>query len=268
MYSTGTNTPAYLTQMYQTLANAGIHGELIVPESTTMSLSQFDQALALYPGTEAIEPPNEWDINGGSNWIWSLLTQTPMVTGAGHDLGVPVLGPSLTQPGSFTALGNVSQFMDYNNLHAYFGGRNPENGGWGGPDWANNYYGFIPYELDLAPIDGPGKQSYVTETGYETTTGTPTQNIVPEWVAGTYTPRLVLEFFKRGVKRTYFYELVDDPNSNGTGFGLLHYDLSPKPAFTALTISCTSSGITMLRRSLPDLWTTRSPVIRPASKPS
>ena len=50
VYSTGLNTPAYLTQMYQTLANNGIHADLIVPQSTTMTLSQMDAGLRLYPG--------------------------------------------------------------------------------------------------------------------------------------------------------------------------------------------------------------------------
>lgn len=241
VYSTGTNTPAYLTQMYQTLANRDIHGDLIVPQGSITS-DQMDAGLQLYPGIEAIEAPNEWDINGGSTWVSSLLSEEPTIYGAGQTLGLTTLGPALTQPASYPALGNVSQYSDYNSTHIYFGGRNPETGGWGGPDWLNNYYGSIDYNLDLEQIIGPGHQSIATETGYLTTAGTVHPGQVPEWVAGTYAPRLVLEFFKHGIKRTYFYELVDDPNTTNTGYGLLRYDLSPKPAFTAI-----SNLLTLLR---------------------
>jgi len=195
----------------------------------------MDAALRLYPGTESIEPPNEWDINGGSTWTSTLLAEEPTIKGAGLDLGVSVLGPALTQPGSYTKLGNIAQFMDYSNVHIYFGGRNPETGGWGGPDAQGNYYGSIAYNLDLAQIDGAGRPVRATETGYLTTAGIVSSGKVPESVAGTYAPRLLLEFFKHGIKRTYFYELVDDPNTTNSGWGLLRYDLSAKPAFTAIS---------------------------------
>src|SRR5439155_21577930 len=59
---------------------------------------------------------------------------------------------------------------------------------------------------------------------------------VSELAAGKYMPRLFGEYFNRGVARTYSYELIDqnpttDKESN---FGLLHWDLSPKPAYTAM----------------------------------
>jgi hypothetical protein len=58
-------------------------------------------------------------------------------------------------------------------------------------------------------------------------------------VAGVYLPRLLLEHYLRGAKRTYTYELVDefedpdltDPEAH---FGLMRRDLSPKPAYTAM----------------------------------
>lgn len=235
VYAQGTNTPSYLTQMYSTLAANGIHAELIVPQSTTITAAQLEAGLQLYPGIEAIEPPNEWDINGGSTWTSTLLAEEPAILQAGHALGLTVLGPALTQPGSYSQLGNIAQYMDYNNIHAYFGGRNPENGGWGGPDAEGNYYGSLPWNLDLLQMDAPNVQGYATETGY-VTTSTPTQNEVPETVEGAYAPRAVMEFFKRGIKRTYIYELIDDPSGSGQqGYGLLRTDLSAKPAFTALS---------------------------------
>jgi hypothetical protein len=52
-----------------------------------------------------------------------------------------------------------------------------------------------------------------------------------------YTPRMFLEYFRRGVVRTFSYELLDespDGNEREDNFGLLRNDLSEKPAFTAL----------------------------------
>jgi hypothetical protein len=235
VYAQGTNTPSSLTQMYSTLAANDIHGELIVPQSTTISAATLEAGLLLYPGIEAIEPPNEWDINGGSAWASTLLAEEPAILAAGHALGLTVLGPALTQPASYSQLGNITQFLDDNNIHAYFGGRNPETGGWGGPDAEGNYYGSLAWNLDLLQNDAPNVPGWATETGY-ITTGTPTQNEIPESVAGTYAPRLVFEFFKHGLKRTYFYELVDDPAGIAEpGYGLLRTDLSATPAYTALS---------------------------------
>jgi hypothetical protein len=232
VYAQGTNTPQYLSQMYSTLASGGIHADLIVPAGE--SATQIEAGLAMYPGVEAIEPPNEWDINGGSNWAWTLQQEEPAIYQAGKDLGLTVLGPALVQPGSYSQVGDLSEYMDFNNMHPYFGGRNPETGGWGGPDQNQNYYGSLAYDADFASIDGPNRASYATETGY-ITTSTPRQNQIPESVEGIYAPRVVLDFFNKGFKRTYFYELIDDPSWAQPGYGLLRYDLSPKPAAIALT---------------------------------
>jgi hypothetical protein len=232
VYSQGTNTPQYVTQMYSTLASHGIHADLIVPPG--LSATTLEAGLKMYPGVEAIEPPNEWDINGGSNWAWTLQQEEPAIYEAGHELGLTVLGPALVQSGSYFQLGDLAEFMDFNNVHPYMGGRNPETGGWGGPDQSGNYYGSLGYDLDYALGDGPSRSSYATETGY-ITTSTPTQNEIPESVEGIYAPRVVLDFFKQGFKRTYFYELVDDPAGVQPGYGLLRYDLSPKPAAVALS---------------------------------
>jgi len=233
VFSVGTNTPASLTQMYSTMASKGMHADLIVPQSTVISADELVAGLQKYPGLESIEPPNEWDIHGGPNWASTLMAEEPAILQAGREMHVPVLGPSLTQPASFIALGSLAQYMDFNNLHMYSGGRNPENGGWGGPDSEGNYYGSVAFELDLSKIDGPGKRSIATETGYRTASQA-SQGAIPDSVEAIYAPRLILEHFKKGIKRSYFYELIDDPSNVQPGYGLLKYDLTPKPAFTAI----------------------------------
>jgi hypothetical protein len=47
----------------------------------------------------------------------------------------------------------------------------------------------------------------------------------------------VAEYFRRGIGRTYFYELLDQdtkPADQEANFGLLRHDLSEKPIFSAL----------------------------------
>lgn len=232
-FAQGYNTPSWITGMYAQLAANGMKAELIVANGQT--LSQLESGLQAYPGLEAIEPPNEWDLNGGSNWPTTMLAQLPIVWQAGKDLRLTVLGPSLTQASSFAKLGNVSQYMDYDNMHPYSGGRNPETAGWGGGvDSQGNGYGSIEWNIDMVQEYGPNLAAYATEDGFQTS-DTPAQNKIPETVAGAYAPRLVMDFFKHGVKRSYFYELIDDPSWAQPGYGLLRYDLSPKPAFTALS---------------------------------
>ena len=60
-----------------------------------------------------------------------------------------------------------------------------------------------------------------------------------ERAAGIYTPRLVMEYFRLGVKRSYIYELLNEDNVPGLApknryFGLLNKDFSPKPAYTSM----------------------------------
>ena len=72
------------------------------------------------------------------------------------------------------------------------------------------------------------------ETGYATGTA---QYSVSTTVQAKYIPRMVVEYFRHGIPKTYLYDLNDDgtdPSYKDNNFGLLHYNLSPKPAYTAL----------------------------------
>ena len=121
--------------------------------------------------------------------------------------------------------------MEYANVHDYQGNRNPETPGWGGGvDAQGNGYGSILWKPDMAHEYAPGLPVISTETGFQTGTSGST---TPETVEGTYAPRVYLARFKRGIRRTYMYELIDDPNG-WSSYGLLRYDLSPKPAYTAI----------------------------------
>jgi hypothetical protein len=223
-----------LYAIYGQLARAGIHPELVMPnpKGGNPSFAQIEALLPNYPGVEAIEAPNEYDRSGNANWVSDLHAFLPTLEVVGQDKGLPVIGPSLTQPSSYIAVGNLASYMDRNNLHAYWGGRNPETGGWGGYDAQGNAYGSFPFEFDLLAIDGPGVPVVVTESGY-VASNTPKANVIPESVEAIYEPRLLLHAWNKGVRRTYVYELIDEPSST-TGFGLMRSDLTARPAYTAL----------------------------------
>jgi hypothetical protein len=80
----------------------------------------------------------------------------------------------------------------------------------------------------------PSKPIIATETGYYTRTTDGGQ--VSPAAMGKYIPRLFGEYFNRGVVRTYDYELIDQNDTTGreSNFGLLNWDRTPKPAYTAL----------------------------------
>lgn len=223
-----------LYSIFEQLDQAGIGANLVMPNpgASAPSVQVIEALLPNYPSADAIEDPNEYDQSGDPAWAADLRGYLPVIWQAGQDTGLPVFGPSLTQTDSYPTLGNVSADISDGNLHVYWGGRNPETSGWGGPDAQNNYYGSLPYDFDQLEIDSPGKPVVMTETGY-VVNNAPSQNVIPESVEAIYEPRLLLHAWNMGIRRTYIYELMDDPSSP-PGLGLLRPDLTARPAYTAL----------------------------------
>jgi hypothetical protein len=222
-------------QMYtihQAVAAAGIHADFVVSYNPLTTVANLQTFQALAGDMESIEGPNEYDDNGGSEWASQLLGFLPTLQQAGPILGVPVYGPALTEQASYSALGNIAPSMTYNNLHIYFGGRNPGSNGWGSTDAEGNSYGSIAWWLDNANIDAPGVPSIVTESGYMQTPTTTTPYTVPNTVAAIYTAQLPFEMLRQGITRTYSYELMDEPSS--PTYGLMTNTLAAKPSYTTL----------------------------------
>jgi hypothetical protein len=198
-----------------------------------------DQLLLEYPqrvkdSFEGYESPNEYDRSQDPNWASTLSKfvghLNSVVKGNSGTSRFPVIGPSLTSQNAFLRLNGVCS-SDFSNLHNYFGGRNPGTPGWGG-----NGYGSIAWSLGLVATACPGKPVITTENGYQTDPKMPQG--IPEDVAGKYVPRVFLEQWQRGIKRTYTYELIDMPSGHSasdSAFGLLRADFSPKPSYTALS---------------------------------
>jgi hypothetical protein len=203
------------------------------------SPTESDALLTSFPNRvrgafEGYEAPNEYDISGDPNWAATLKAFVPHLYDAVKSnpatASFPIVGPSLTQPASYTQLVGLEKYFDFDNLHNYFGGRNPGTSGWGAGG-----YGSIVYNIKNAQTAWQGKPIFTTETGYLTDSSI--SGGIPELIEGKYAPRVILEQALHGIKRTYIYELIDEGSAiagNSGMYGLARNDGSQKPAFTAL----------------------------------
>jgi hypothetical protein len=226
-----------IVQAHQQVGAAGIKCDFVVPYDLTTTPQAIEQFAPMVTDMESLEPPNECDVSGGcdgtgASAIDNLVAFLPVVKTAADTLNVPMLGPSFVNQESYSEAGNLSSEMTVNNLHIYFGGRNPGSAGWGADDAEGNSYGSFAWWLDQAQIDGPGMPSEITETGYISSSTTSTPYTLPDSVEASYAPRTLLLAYKNGFKETFLYELIDEVSS--PGYGLMNSDLSPKPAFTAV----------------------------------
>ncbi len=249
------------------LADHGIR-TMVVAESAPGGPEAFQrQIVALNAGrppgklaVDAIEGPNEpdqfWSRLGLSfegqgfpdgvvafqRKLFSALKRDPRT----RDL--PLIGPALgpaAAPGAppIPALAELRHYVDWGGFHPY-----PYGGDSTGADYP--YGGLRSFErhgthpsVTLAQ-DGSVWRFYRTMYGDRpaaaTETGYPTDKAhTSEALQARYLPRLYAEYFARGIRRTYIYQLVDtelDPKREDPeqSFGLLRADLSERPAYTAL----------------------------------
>lgn len=221
---------------HQSLALAGILTTYVVPLDFATTVAQIKATSTNVQDMEMLEASNECDVDpicGGPGLagINNVVSFLPTVFAAGQSLGIPVLGPAFTTSDAYAAAGNIASKMNYNNLHVYFGGRNPGSNGWGSGDAQGNNYGSFAWWMDQGSLDAPNVPDIITETGYYTVPN-PYPYQVTETVGASYIPRTYLLAFNHGVKRTFLHELIDEVAS--PYFGLLRYDLSERPAFTAV----------------------------------
>jgi hypothetical protein len=212
----------------------GIRANLILGE-TSRSPADLVNLLKAHPGYEAIEGLNEPDFNTRS---YNGLTDSPSTNNYAatrafqNDMFAAINAEPLTQNVTVLspAMGSSlnSQYLapisfDVAAMHSYPSAREPT------------------FNLDtnitrMAALRGtPPKPLMSTETGY---VNKPENfGYIPENLEAKYVPRLFAEYFNRNIDRTYIYELADqgpDTTQREQNFGLLHFDLSPKPAYTAL----------------------------------
>jgi len=210
----------------------------------------------LLPSIDAVEGPNEPDdstmppfaygldyllypqgaINESEN-LWEIVKGDPAIS------GLPVLAMSEGTPQDFLKLAAVTPppiyYANLGNMHAY------QSGLWA--DW-----GLIHMYIPLARKLTGSLPLWTTEMGYHNNPNFLSdgeQQGVSERASAIYLPIAFLSGFIYGVQRTFSYELIDEepgpplasctPQDQarcmGEGYyGLLHYDGTPKPSFTAL----------------------------------
>jgi hypothetical protein len=179
---------------------------------------------------------NEPDISGNPNWIadtrWFTHELYNRVNADPALAHLQVIGPAVVNRASRAALGDMSSYLDRGNIHPYPGGAPPLHN--------------IVDEFDLASKISAGKPLVATEIGYH-------NDIAPlygghygasERAVAQYMPRIALEAFAGGIERTYIYQFADlwsptqaqqyGVSKAENSFGLLRWDLSPKPSFIAL----------------------------------
>jgi hypothetical protein len=219
-------------ERHNSLGRLGIKGVFITSPGLPDAVLQQYPAL-MRDSFEAYEAPNEYNVSGDPNWpatMRSVLAQLHSLRTDPSLARFPVFGPSLTDEHAHRQLGDVSALVDAGNLHNYFAGRNPGTRGWG-----DDGYGSIEWNLRLAARTAGGKPIVTTETGYWDDRAR--AGAIPQEVGGKYMPRLLLEQFLQGIRRTYIYELCDIPDAvvrGQGGYGLLRSDGSPKPAYHAV----------------------------------
>jgi hypothetical protein len=117
-------------------------------------------------------------------------------------------------------------------MHDYFDGYNPGTLGWGS---LNQYgvYGSLPYNLNVCAVVSGAKPLISTENGYG---NAPTDSGgVDNATLAKYVPRLYLEHYLHGVRRTTVYEFYDEPgNGDFDDFGLVEQNNTPKPSYYAI----------------------------------
>jgi hypothetical protein len=214
--------PPYTTE-HEQLGQSGIRTDYVVPYDTTITPQSIEDLASVGQDMELLEAPNECDVTGScggttqAEGLSNMLGFMPTIQAAGSSLSVPVIGPSFAAYQSYALVGNAASKMTYNNLHVYFGGRNPGSAGWGSPDAEGNAYGSFQFWLDQANIDAPGLPSVITETGYMSFPGNPTPYTIPLNVEASYIPRTFLLAYMHGIGRSYQYELKKIRTPPGSG---------------------------------------------------
>jgi hypothetical protein len=230
-------------QRVRALANEGIRFNFITqsldpPWGDPTNYDLLDEVYTWSNGAiSAFEAVNEPDLQGVDSWLsdtlsgqeqlYSTVKNTPLLQ---H---LPVVGPSVVHPWNTDSVGDLSDLLDFGNIHNYFGSRHPETPGWG-----DGGYGSIAWNLAQAAKVSGTDPVKATETGWHNTVDADGNFVgIPQDVEAKYVPRLFLTHFNEGVSRTFLYELIDirdNPTDRESNFGLLNNDGTPQPAYHAL----------------------------------
>ncbi len=138
----------------------------------------------------------------------------------------PIIAPSPEWAERLALIGDHTAYVDLGNIHSY-PNAHPETN-------------LLANKLSNAAVISGPKPVVATETGYQSHAGLMTNtNDVSLAAGGKYFPRLLMEYFRQGIQRTFLYELIDNtldvthqnPEYN---LGLLNNDFTDKPAATSV----------------------------------
>jgi hypothetical protein len=177
---------------------------------------------------EYIEGPNEYDYKKWDpNAVLTLRNYTQRIFEVFRadpvTASTPIIGATCVIYANCTLWGDLTPWVSLGNVHSY-----------------PLYPGSPELYADMVNRGRPfaGKPMYLTEIGYHTSSWANDPHApVTETVQAKYLPRALLSAMNLGYKRAYVYEFLDE-GTNATDlqhhFGMVHYDGTPKPAFTAL----------------------------------
>ncbi|MDG0814483.1 CARDB domain-containing protein [Cohnella rhizosphaerae] len=216
------------------LAASGIHASLLFDPRGTQIADAVDIVTGAQPAVEAIEGPNEYNNSGDTDWVNTFRNYTiqlhDALKGDSRTADLPIWsGTTANDPNAYQLIGDLSDYVDYGNIHPYPGGAVPAIG--------------LQGSVDMIQPSFAGLPIIASESGYHTFNGCSgtqcSQPGVSEAAEAIYMPRLFLDFFNQGIARTYAYELIDEKKDSPASdqeqhFGLLRNDGSEKPAYRAL----------------------------------
>ncbi len=222
----------------------GIRSHLLVSPATNTVAEMLDYLAAL--GVEkvsAIEGQNEGDSDwfkaqeaARGGWAAAVTAYQRAVFLALRERypaeTLPVLSPSVLdwKPGDMAAIRAAAPFCDMVAIHPY--AQHGEE-----PETEAPYASLAWYLRQMRDGFKPGAPAMATETGYNTLIQ-PRGAGVAEAAAAIYIPRLLLNNFAAGIRRTFLYELLDEgpePAEWEQHWGLVRHDGTPKPAYRAVS---------------------------------
>jgi hypothetical protein len=224
-------------------ADLGVRFNVLVSPATNTipEMMAYLDALGVQR-VSAIEGQNE----GDSDWFMSLPIARPdwwkvvidyqiaahQALRARYDAkALPILSPSVIdwKPADVALLRPAAGFCDMVAMHPYVqGGQEPETG--------DDYASIAWYLRNMRDAFKPGAEVMATEMGYCNAIRPGSSN-VSERAAAIYLPRMLLNNYQIGIRRTFMYEFMNggtDPDDGEQNWGLVRSDGAPKPSYHAI----------------------------------
>jgi hypothetical protein len=192
---------------------------------------------------------NEQDEAGDPRWAADLLAEQQTIwnaRGNSYPTSVRVFGPAMAQLQDYVTLQStapgIANYDDIATAHVYWGGYNPENGGYGNSHSGCatltggncGVYGSMSFAVNSARIAFPAQSVAITESGYGTSAADGPGYYVDQSTQAKYETRLILQAYALGLPYLFIYELADEGNAPFSSYGLVDAQLNKKPGFFAV----------------------------------